>query len=117
MTTAEVEALNTEVEFVYYKAYTFTEDYVDEVILPAVKDRLDEIRQVLDKLVLNWLKFKSQNKGKPCIQELERSVTEVTEAVLNSLSIQSIHSIPAINSMHSMLSISLLNNQFLLAFL
>jgi hypothetical protein len=81
MAEAEVTALNYEIEFIYYKINTFTEDYVDEAILPAVEGRLGSILQLLDQLVMKWLKFKNENKGKPCIANLEIAMTEVPEAV------------------------------------
>ena len=62
MAEAEVTALNYEIEFIYYKINTFTEDYVDEAILPAVEGRLGSILQLLDQLVMKWLKFKNENK-------------------------------------------------------
>ena len=52
---AEQEALNTEIEFVYYKANTFTEAYVDVELLSAVEARLEEIRKLQDNLVIKWL--------------------------------------------------------------
>jgi hypothetical protein len=44
--------------------------------LPAVEGRLVSILQLM-----KWIKFKNENKGKPCIANLEIAMTEVTEAV------------------------------------
>ena len=81
MAETEQKALNNGIEFVYYKVNTFTENYVDEAILPAVEGRLDAILQLLDKLIMKWLNFKSDFKDDPCIPDLEKHMTDLTECV------------------------------------
>ena len=71
---AEQESLQTEIEFVYFKANTFTDDYVDVEILPAVEARL-EIRKLQDKLVMKWLVHKAKNKTHAAINDLEKAVS------------------------------------------
>ena len=84
MAEEEQDALSTEIEFVYYKANTFTEAYVDAAILPAVETRLEEIRQLQDKFVIKWLIHKAKNKSHPAIAALEQNVTAMVDHVADN---------------------------------
>ena len=81
MAEAEQTALNTDVEFAYYKINTFTEKHVYKEIVPEVNRKLDEIRTVQDTLVMKWLTHKSRYEGHPGLKDLEDKVTELTEFV------------------------------------
>ena len=63
MAEAEQSDLETELEFVYYKVNTFTEEYVTEAIIPVDEVRLEEIRKLQDALVMKLLAQNSRSKA------------------------------------------------------
>ena len=76
--------IDTEIEFVYFKVNTFSENVVNEAILPEVEDRLGDIRKLQDALVLKWLKHKAKNKTHPGINDLEKKITDLCESVTSN---------------------------------
>ena len=81
MAEAEQSDLDTELKFVHYNVNTFTEEYVNEAILPVVENRLEEIRKLQDASVMKWLAHKSKNKAHEGIAPLEKKFAELCVAV------------------------------------
>ena len=84
MAEAEQTILNTEVEFVYYKINTFTERHVYKELIPEVNRKLDDIKKMLDVLVMKWLTHKVKYKESSGLEALEKKITELTELVDNN---------------------------------
>ena len=81
MAEAEQTILNTEVEFIYYKINTFTENHIYKELVPEVNRKLDEIRKMLDALVMKWLTHKVKYKDSSGLKDLETKMTELTESL------------------------------------
>ena len=80
MTEAEqLNAINTEVEFVKYKIKTFSENHVYKELIPEVDKKLADIRQAQDSLVMKVFAFKVTFSKNTSISDLEAKVYELSD--------------------------------------
>ena len=79
--TQEVNAIFAEADFVKFKVNGFTKEHVYNAVLPEANNKLNGIREALDKLMLRWFTFKATFTFSASISKLETEVKSVVSAV------------------------------------